>query len=79
VLWSAWGGDWEALAAERIADLAVRDLVDGAIVLLHDSARYASRPTAAPTAAALPALVAAARAAGLRPVTLAEGRQAPGR
>ncbi|MGE5635885.1 MAG: polysaccharide deacetylase family protein [Nocardioidaceae bacterium] len=78
VLWSAWGGDWEAIGAERIAELAARDLDDGAIVLLHDSARYASRPSAAPTAAALPALLDAARAARLSPVTVEEALGAVG-
>jgi peptidoglycan-N-acetylglucosamine deacetylase len=65
VYWSAWGGDWEAIPAERIADLVVRDLAPGLIVLLHDSARYAYRPSARPTAEALPAIAEAAAAAGL--------------
>ena len=60
VYWSAWGGDWEPVPAERIADLATRDLEDGAILLLHDSARYAYRESAAPTAEALAAILAAA-------------------
>jgi peptidoglycan/xylan/chitin deacetylase (PgdA/CDA1 family) len=59
VLWSAWGMDWEPLPAERIAELAMRDLAPGAILLLHDSARYAPRPDARPTADAL-ALIAQA-------------------
>ncbi|MBV9213783.1 MAG: polysaccharide deacetylase family protein [Actinobacteria bacterium] len=63
VYWSAWGLDWEALAPARIADLAARDLAAGMIVLLHDSARYAERSSALPTAEALPLL--AQRAAGL--------------
>jgi peptidoglycan-N-acetylglucosamine deacetylase len=65
VYWSAWGGDWEAIPAERIADLVVRDLGAGLIVLLHDSARYAYRPSARPTAGAVPAIAEAAMAAGL--------------
>jgi peptidoglycan-N-acetylglucosamine deacetylase len=56
VYWSAWGMDWEPLAAERIAELVTRDLDAGAIVLLHDSPRYAARPSAAPTADALGAI-----------------------
>ena len=60
VYWSAWGGDWEPVPAERIADIATRDLSDGTILLLHDSARYAYRASAAPTAEALPAILAAA-------------------
>jgi peptidoglycan/xylan/chitin deacetylase (PgdA/CDA1 family) len=65
VYWSAWGSDWDPIPAERIAELAVRDLTPGAIVLLHDSARYAVRPSAAPTAEAVPAIAAAARERGL--------------
>ncbi|MDQ3933937.1 MAG: polysaccharide deacetylase family protein [Actinomycetota bacterium] len=65
VYWSAWGCDWEPIPAERIADLAVRDLAPGAIVLLHDSSRYSTRPSALPTAEAIRPLAAAARAAGL--------------
>jgi len=53
VYWSAWGIDWEPIPAERIADVAGRDLADGVILLLHDSARYADRDSAAPTAEAL--------------------------
>lgn len=59
VYWSAWGMDWEDLSAERIAELALRDLAPGAIVLLHDSARYATRTSAAATAGAIPALARA--------------------
>ncbi|MFL5896099.1 MAG: polysaccharide deacetylase family protein, partial [Thermoleophilaceae bacterium] len=66
VHWSAWGMDWEPLGPERIADLVVRDLDDGAIVLLHDSARYAPRASAAPTAEAIPMIAAAAAEHGLR-------------
>jgi peptidoglycan/xylan/chitin deacetylase (PgdA/CDA1 family) len=63
VYWSAWGLDWEAIAAERIAELVTRDLADGAIVLLHDSARYAARLDARATAEAIAPI--AARAAEL--------------
>ena len=66
VLWSGWGCDWEDIAAPRIAELVERDLRDRAIVLLHDSPRYAHRPSAAPTAQAIPRIAAAASAAGLR-------------
>jgi peptidoglycan/xylan/chitin deacetylase (PgdA/CDA1 family) len=65
VYWSGWGLDWETVAAERVAELSVRDLADGAIVLLHDSARYAPRESAAATAAAIPLLASRAAAAGL--------------
>jgi peptidoglycan-N-acetylglucosamine deacetylase len=65
VYWSGWGGDWEAIPAARIAELAGRDLGNGVILLLHDSARYADRPGAAPTAEALTSLAARALEAGV--------------
>lgn len=65
VYWSAWGSDWDPVPAQRIADLVARDLAPGAIVLLHDSPRYAPRPSAAPTAEAIPAIAAAAAEQGL--------------
>jgi peptidoglycan-N-acetylglucosamine deacetylase len=70
VYWSAWGSDWEAIPAARIAELVRRDLAPGAIVLLHDSARYAYRASARPTVEALPAILEEARERGLEPVTL---------
>lgn len=76
VYWSTWGLDWEPLSADRVAARAVRGLDDGSIVLLHDSARYAVRPSAAPTAGALPRIGEAAAAKGLRLVTLTEALQA---
>lgn len=76
VYWSGWGADWESIAAGRIAELVVRDLDAGAIVLLHDSARYGHRPDAAPTAAALPAIASAARERGLALTTVSEALDA---
>jgi peptidoglycan-N-acetylglucosamine deacetylase len=70
VYWSGWGMDWEPIPADRIADLVIRDLTDGAVVVLHDSARYAYRDSARPTAEALPAILEAARERGLAPATL---------
>jgi peptidoglycan-N-acetylglucosamine deacetylase len=70
VYWSAWGSDWEAIPAARVAKLVRRDLAPGAIVLLHDSARYGHRPSAGPTVEALPAILEEARERGLEPVTL---------
>ena len=66
VYWSAWGDDWEAIGPDRIADLVTRDLSDGLVILLHDSARYAHRPSARATAAAIPLIAAALADAGLR-------------
>jgi peptidoglycan-N-acetylglucosamine deacetylase len=72
VYWSAWGLDWEEIPAERIVDLVVRDLEPGAIVVLHDSARYAFRSTAQATAEAIPAIAAAAADRGLEWVTVGQ-------
>ena len=72
VYWSGWGCDWEAIDAERIAELACRDLAEGDIVLLHDSARYATRPDATPTVEAIPLIAARARERGIELVSLSE-------
>jgi peptidoglycan/xylan/chitin deacetylase (PgdA/CDA1 family) len=65
VYWSAWGMDWETISAERITDLAARDLSPGAILLLHDSARYGHRSDVTPTVEALPLIAAIAEERGL--------------
>jgi peptidoglycan-N-acetylglucosamine deacetylase len=70
--WSTWGLDWEPLPSERIARRVVRDLDDGAIVLLHDSSRYAIRSSAAATAKSIEAIAGQASARGLELVTLAD-------
>jgi peptidoglycan/xylan/chitin deacetylase (PgdA/CDA1 family) len=75
VYWSAWGLDWEAIGPERIADLVCRDLADGAIVLLHDSARYGHRPNATATADSIGPI--AARAAELGVALAPVGELAP--
>src|SRR3954464_1634060 len=72
VYWSAWGMDWEPIPGERIADLVTRDLADGDIVLLHDSARYGHRPDCRPTAEAVAAIAGHAVSAGLRIEPLGE-------
>ena len=59
VYWSAWGEDWEDIGPDRIADFVTRDLSSGAVILLHDSARYAHRQSARATAAAIPSIAAA--------------------
>jgi peptidoglycan/xylan/chitin deacetylase (PgdA/CDA1 family) len=71
VYWSAWGLDWEDVSDERIAELVIRDLADGAIVLLHDSARYAVRPSARPTVDAIAPIAARAGELGLELAPLA--------
>ena len=65
VYWSAWGEDWEDIGPDRIADFVLRDLSDGMVILLHDSARYAHRPSARATAAAIPLIAAALADASL--------------
>jgi peptidoglycan-N-acetylglucosamine deacetylase len=65
VYWSAWGMDWETISAERILDIVERDLSPGAIVVLHDSARYGHRPDVDATVAALPLIAAVAAERGL--------------
>jgi peptidoglycan/xylan/chitin deacetylase (PgdA/CDA1 family) len=75
--WSTWGLDWEPLPAQRIADRVNRDLGDGSIVLLHDSARYAVRPDAAETAGAIEAIAARAADLSLDLVTLGDACSAP--
>ena len=60
VYWSAWGMDWEPLPADRIAELVIRDVEPGAIVLLHDSTRYAHRPSVRTTADAIAPIAEAA-------------------
>lgn len=70
VYWSAWGEDWEDLRPERIADFVTRDLSHGAVILLHDSARYAHRTSARATAAAIPLIAAAMADRGLPAVPI---------
>jgi peptidoglycan/xylan/chitin deacetylase (PgdA/CDA1 family) len=68
--WSAWGQDWEPLAASEIAALVERDLGPGAVVLLHDSPLYAEREDATPTIEAVAEIATRSGAAGLPLVTL---------
>lgn len=72
VYWSVWGLDWEPRPSARIAQRVCRGLDDGAIVLLHDSARYARRPNAESTADALAPIVAAGTARGIAFVPLGQ-------
>jgi peptidoglycan-N-acetylglucosamine deacetylase len=74
--WSTWGLDWESISGERIAARVNRELDDGAVVLLHDSARYAVRESARQTALALAAIGERASDLDLEFVTLSEARGA---
>lgn len=70
VYWSAWGLDWHPIDARRIVELIEPDLAEGAIVVLHDSPRYAAREDAGASVEAVALVAEAARARGLdlRPV-----------
>jgi peptidoglycan/xylan/chitin deacetylase (PgdA/CDA1 family) len=68
--WSAWGQDWEPIAAARIAALVERDLRPGAVVLLHDSPLYAEREDATPTIEAVAEIAARVKEAGVPLATL---------
>jgi peptidoglycan/xylan/chitin deacetylase (PgdA/CDA1 family) len=74
VYWSAWGMDWQTSPVEQMVELVTPDLTPGAILLLHDSARYTDqRHSAEATAVALPLIAAAASERGLRLTPLGQG------
>jgi peptidoglycan-N-acetylglucosamine deacetylase len=75
VYWSAWGLDWEDIGAARVAGVASEQLDDGAILLLHDSARYGRRPSAAATAEAIPVIAASARERDISLISLGQAVQ----
>ncbi len=62
VLWTHNTGDWEKLSPEKIAARALRDLVPGSIILMHQDELQSAQ--------ALPAIVEAAREKGLTLVPL---------
>jgi peptidoglycan-N-acetylglucosamine deacetylase len=70
--WSVWGYDWEPIGAQRIVRRINRGLEPGAVLLLHDSARYAERDSARATLEAVPLLAVELRERGLETVTLSE-------
>ncbi len=72
VYWSAWGLDWEKVSAERIVGVACDQLDDGGILLLHDSARYARRDSAQPTAQAIAPIARWAREQAISLVSLGQ-------
>lgn len=67
LLWSKWGCDWRAntIPAE-IARRATRGITAGDVVLLHDADWYSSPGSHRNTAEALPAILDALAAQGLR-------------
>jgi peptidoglycan/xylan/chitin deacetylase (PgdA/CDA1 family) len=69
LLWSTWGRDWRAAATPgSIAHEATRDLRSGDIVLLHDADHYSTAGSWRRTAEALPRILDAVAARGLRAV-----------
>jgi peptidoglycan/xylan/chitin deacetylase (PgdA/CDA1 family) len=71
LLWSAWGRDWRARAtAASIAADATRGVRGGDVVLLHDADHYSAPGSWRATAAALPRILDALAARGLRAVAV---------
>jgi peptidoglycan-N-acetylglucosamine deacetylase len=67
LLWSRWGRDWRRDATpDEIARLATEDLGPGDVVLLHDADHYSAGGSHRRTAAALPRILEAVAARGLR-------------
>ncbi|HEY5986896.1 MAG TPA: polysaccharide deacetylase family protein [Streptosporangiaceae bacterium] len=73
VLWSCWGREWESTATPgSVYETLSSDLIGGACVLLHDSDCTSPAGAAAAARGALPHLLAACAASGLRVGPLAE-------
>jgi peptidoglycan/xylan/chitin deacetylase (PgdA/CDA1 family) len=71
LLWSAWGRDWRARAtAATIAAETTRAAGAGDVVLLHDADHYSAPDSWRATAAALPRILDALAARGLRAVAV---------
>jgi peptidoglycan-N-acetylglucosamine deacetylase len=71
LLWSAWGRDWRAAATPAaIARDATRALAAGDVVLLHDADHYSAAGSWQRTAEALPLILDALAARGLRAVAV---------
>jgi peptidoglycan-N-acetylglucosamine deacetylase len=67
LLWSRWGHDWRARATPAsVAAEVTRDLRAGDVLLLHDADDYSAPGSWRTTTAALPAVLDAIEAAGLR-------------
>lgn len=71
--WTEWGQDWEPISARQIADIVLRDLTAGSVILLHDSALYAEREDPQPTVDAIPLIAAAVRQRDLDLVSIGVG------
>jgi peptidoglycan/xylan/chitin deacetylase (PgdA/CDA1 family) len=67
LLWSRWGHDWRRFTTPtKIADEVTTDLQAGDVLLLHDADDYSARDSWRRTVAALPRILDAIHAAGLR-------------
>lgn len=67
VLWTRWGRDWEGRATPESITAKVSDGVRGGdVLLLHDADYYSAPDSWRRTVAALPRVLEAVRAAGLR-------------
>ena len=81
LLWSRWGRDWRAGATPAgVAREVTRELSAGDVLLLHDADDYSAAGSWRTTVAALPRVLEAIAAAGLRaepvPVPVPPGRYA---
>ncbi len=70
--------DWTCPGAEAIVKRTLEDLKPGDIILLHDGASTFHGGDRSQTVTALPAILDAIAARGLRPVTLAQLVDSPG-
>ena len=71
LLWSRWGHDWRGRnTAGAIAAEVSSGLGGGDVLLLHDADHYSAPGSWKRTAAALPRVLAAIEAAGLRPIAI---------
>jgi peptidoglycan/xylan/chitin deacetylase (PgdA/CDA1 family) len=71
LLWSRWGHDWRARStADAIAAEVSSGLGGGDVLLLHDADHYSAPGSWKRTAAALPQVLAAIEAAGLRAIAI---------
>lgn len=69
LLWSRWGRDWTRRATpDSITRRAARDLGAGDVILLHDADEYSAPASWRATAAAVPRVLEAIAARGLRTV-----------
>jgi peptidoglycan/xylan/chitin deacetylase (PgdA/CDA1 family) len=73
LLWSRWGRDWRARATpQSVAAEVTRDLHPGDVLLLHDADDYSAPGSWRATVGALPAVLDAIGAAGLRATALSK-------